>query len=61
MVGPLSEVFLLIVLSIFLSTSIQYPLSYAQIDLSGANLAPEEKSDIMTQAEVSKKTPDKAL
>src|SRR5215207_10332009 len=61
MVRPLSEVFLLIALSVLLSASIQYPLSYAQIDLSGAtNLAPEEKSDIMAQAEASKKTPDKA-
>jgi hypothetical protein len=61
MVGPLSEALLLITLYVLLSASIQYPLSYAQIDLSGAtNLAPEEKSDIMTQAEVSKKTPDKA-
>ena len=39
----------------------QSPFSYAQIDLSGAtNLAPEEKSEIMAQAEASKKTPDKA-
>jgi hypothetical protein len=53
---------LLITLSVFLlSASIQYPLSYAQIDLSGAtNLAPEEKFDIIAQAEASKNTPDKA-
>ena len=61
MVGPLSEALLLITLYVLLSASIQYPLSYAQIDSSGAtNLAPEEKSDIMAQAEASKKTPDKA-
>jgi hypothetical protein len=54
-------VLLLITLSILLSAPIQYPLSYTQIDLSGAtNLAPEEKFDIMAQAEASKKTPAKA-
>jgi len=36
------------------------PLSYAQVDLSGAKLAPEEKAEIMAQAETSKETPDKA-
>jgi hypothetical protein len=44
-----------------LLTLVPNPLSYAQIDLSGAtNLDPEEKSEIMVQAEASKKTPDKA-
>jgi hypothetical protein len=51
----------MITLSILLSALIQFPFSYAQLDLSGAvNLAPEEKSEIMAKVEASKKTPDKA-
>jgi hypothetical protein len=44
-----------------LLTLILGSLSYADIDSSRAtNLAPEEKYDMMAQAEASKKTPDKA-
>jgi hypothetical protein len=50
---------LLILMSLL--TLIPGSLSYADIDLSRAtNLAPEEKYDIMAQAEASKKSPDKA-